>query len=150
MSSNIHIWAAISILVMVIVIAFMDWVPTTLNRNILGISVRERLPSTIIHSSLGLVFAMANVFGLRWLILAGAIWFSVVLIAAIRNWWTAYFLGVYWGEITPGIYAQHYAHNLRVLPPFGKNPVTPDVQHTLIHLSVLVASLLSWYSFWLA
>jgi hypothetical protein len=150
MSSTAHVWAAISILVMVAVIDFMDWVPTPLNRNIQGMGVRERLPSTLIHSTLGVFFAIANFLVWKWIILLGAVWYSVVLFAAIRNWWTAYLGGVYWGEITPETYSQHYAQNLRVLPRFKDNPVIPDVQHMFIHLTVLVAVALSWWSFWLA
>ena len=148
MGFGIHSWAASAIIVMVVVIVLMDWAPTSLNRNIQGMSVRERLPSTLIHSVIGIFFAVANLLTWRWVILLGAIWFSVVLLAAIRNWWVAYFAGVHWGEITPEIYAQHYAHNLRVLPRFRGNPVIPDVQHMLIHLTVLLACLLSWRSFW--
>jgi hypothetical protein len=135
---------------MIAIIAFMDWVPTSLNRNIVGMSVRERLPSSIIHSTLGLGFALANALAWKWVILIGAVWFSVVLVAAIRNRWIAYFLGVHQEEITPEIYAQHYAQNLVVLPRFKQNPVIPDLQHTLIHLAVLAAVILSWCSFWLA
>src|SRR5262249_51682908 len=142
--------AAISIILMLVIIVVMDWVPTSLNHNIRSVSVRERLPSTFIHSSLGLIFAVVNILLLQWVILAGAVWYSVVLVAAIRNWWLAYFAGIHWGEITPDVYAQHYAHNLTILPPFKGNPVIPDVQHTLIHLSVLAACLFSWWSFWLA
>jgi hypothetical protein len=150
MDLSAHAWAAAAIVLMVGITAFMDWVPTPLNRNIHGMSVRERLPSTIIHSTLGLGFAIANGLAWKWAILAGALWFSVVLVAAVRNWWIAYFFGVHQGEITPEIYGQHYAHNVTVLPRFKQNPVIPDVQHTLIHVTVVAAVLLSWYSFWVA
>ena len=150
MSLNIHQWAAIAIGLMAMVIAFMDWVPTPLNHNIHGMSVRERLPSTLIHSTLGVIFAVANALVIKWLILIGAIWYSLVLVQAIRNWWVAYFAGIYWGEISPENYAQHYANNLTILPRIQGHPVTPDVQHMLIHLTVLAASALSWVSFWMA
>jgi hypothetical protein len=150
MNFNAHNWTAVSILVMVAVIVFMDWIPTPLNRNIQGMSVRERLPSTIIHTVLGVGFAISNILMLKWIIFVGAIWFSLILLAAIRNWWIAYFAGRYLGEITPEIYSQHYAQNLTILPRFKDNPVIPDVQHMFIHFTVLLASLLSWWSFWLA
>lgn len=70
----------------------MDWVPTTLNRNIKRMSVSERLPGSIIHSLVGALFALANIFAFKWVILAGALWFSIVLFAAIRNWWLAWAL----------------------------------------------------------
>jgi hypothetical protein len=147
---NLHTWTALAIVVMLAVITFMDWVPTPLNRNIHGMSVRERLPSTLIHGTVGFIAALANLFVVKWLIVIGALWFSVVLFAAIRNWWVAYFAGVHTGEITPEIYAQHYAKNLTVLPRFNGHPMIPDVQHTLIHLTVLAACVLSWISFFLA
>lgn len=150
MNFNIHQWAALSIFVTVAIIVFMDWIPTPLNQNIQGMSVRERLPSTIIHSVMGVGFAIFNLLTLKWLIFVGAIWFSIILLVAVRNWWVAYFAGRYPGEITPEIYAQHYSQNLRILPPIKNNPVVPDVQHMLIHLAVLSASLFSWWSFWSA
>lgn len=150
MKLDVHGWTAIAILVMAAIIIFMDWVPTALNRNIQGMSVQERLPSTLIHGAINLFFAVANLLIFKWVILVGALWFTVVLLAAIRNWWAPYFAGQHWGEITPEIYAQHYARNLTVLPRFQGHPVIPDGQHTLIHLSVLAASLLSWRSFWVA
>lgn len=141
--------AAAAILLMVMIVLVMDWVPTELNRNLRGMSLRERLPSTIIHSTLGLLFAGGNLADIRWLILAGAFWYSVVSVAAVRNWWIPYAFGLHWGEITPEIYRQHYAGNLRVLPRFRNHPVIPDLQHMLIHLSLFTATALSWRSFWL-
>ncbi len=149
-TSGVHTWAATMILLMSIVIVVMDWVPTALNRNIKGMSARERLPSTLIHSTLGAVFAVTNVLVVKWAILAGAVWYSVALLAAIRNWWLPYLAGVHWGEITPQIYRQNYAGNSCVLPRFNDNPIIPDVQHMLIHLSALAACGLSWWSFRLA
>lgn len=148
--SNAHMVAAASILVMVAVTVFMDWVPTRLNRNLRGMTVRERLPSTVIHSTLGLVFSAANIALLRWGMLLGAVWYTVVLIAAMRNWWLPYFFGVHVGEITPEIYRRRYEQNVRVLPRVKKNPVVPDVQHMLIHLTVLFAAAWSWLAFWQA
>ena len=147
---GVHLWAATSTLLMGVVIVFMDWVPTAFNRNITGMSARDRLPSTLIHFTLSVVFATTNVLVVKWFIFAGAVWYSVVLLAAIRNWWLPYLAGVHQGEITPHVYLQHYAGNARVLPRFKDHPVIPDVQHMLIHLSVLAACVLSWWSFGLA
>lgn len=150
MNFNVHHWAAISILAMVAIIVFMDWIPTPFNRNIQGMSVGERLPSTMIHSVLGLGFAISNILILKWIIFVGALWFSLILLVAIRNWWIPYFAGRYPGEITPDIYSHLYAQNLSIMPRFKDHPVVPDVQHMSIHVAVLFASLLSWWSFWLA
>ena len=84
---------------------------------------------------------------LRWGIFIGALWYSVVLVAAIRNWWIPYVAGVYWGEITPEVYAHHYARNTTIFKPVRQHLVIPDVQHTLIHAAVCAAALLSWWSF---
>jgi hypothetical protein len=127
-------------------IVFMDWVPTPLNRNIAGMSGRERLPSTAIHGALGVLFVSANLLGWTWIVLIGAVWYTLVLVQAIRNWWVAYLFGVYGGEITPERFLEHYATNVRFLPAIGDRPVVPDVQHILIHLSVLAAAVLSWLS----
>lgn len=148
--ANTHavpIAAAISIVAMAAVVVVMDWVPTALNRNIRGMTIRERLPSTLIHSTLGAAFAVGNLLATKMVIAAGAVWYTVVLFAAVRNWWLPYFAGRYWGEITPQIYADHYARNVRVLPRFKNNPVIPDLQHMLIHSATMAACLLSWWAF---
>ena len=150
MNLTIHNWAAFSIVVMVVVIVWMDWVPTALNRNIQRMSVGERLPGTVIHSFVGVLFALLNIFIFKWGVLVGALWFSVVLFTAIRNWWFAYLGGIYWGEINPKVYAHYYAENVTLLPRFKQRPVIPDVQHMLIHATVLAAVVLSWASFWFA
>ena len=144
------LFAFFAITIMIGIIVFMDWVPTPLNRNIDGMSVKERLPSTFIHGLLGIGFAIANLLVWKWVILVGAIWYSVVLLSAIRNWWIAYFFNIHQGEITPEIYEQHYSRNVRILPRFNRNPVIPDVQHILIHVSVLLAVIASWSSFFAA
>ena len=139
--------AAIAIALETGLIIFMDWVPTPLNRNISGVTNRERLPSTAIHGTLGVLFVSANLMHWTWVVLVGALWYTVVLVQAIRNWWLAYLFGIHSGEITPDNYRQHYSRNVRFLPRIGDHPVVPDVQHTLIHLAVLGAVVLSWISF---
>ena len=139
--------AAIAIVVETGLIIFMDWVPTPLNRNISGMTSKERIPSSVIHGTLGALFISANLMHWTWVVLVGAIWYSVVLAQAIRNWWLAYLFDIYSGEITPDSYQQHYSRNVSVLPRVGDHPVVPDVQHMLIHLSVLGAAVLSWFAF---
>ena len=51
------------------------------------------------------------------------------------------------GEITEEAYEREYAHNVTVLPRFGRSPIVPDVQHTLIHLAVLAAGVSCWLTF---
>lgn len=142
--------AAGAIFVMMAVTVLMDWVPTPLNRNIREMTASERLPSTIIHTGLGLLFIAANIFQVKWGMFVGALWYAVVLFAAIRNWWIPYFFGIHKGEINPDIFSRHYARNASVLPPFRGNPVVPDLQHMLIHATLLCAALLSLVAFWQA
>jgi hypothetical protein len=139
--------AAAAIALATALIVAMDWLPTPLNRNISGMPASARLPSTAIHGSIGILLVLANLLRWKWVVLAGALWYTLVLVQGIRNWWVAYLLGVHAGEITPEEYRAHYAENVRFLPRIGDHPVIPDVQHTLIHLSVLAASALSWTAF---
>jgi hypothetical protein len=140
-------FAAAAIALATGLIVFMDWVPTPLNRNIAGMSRAERIPSTAIHSVLGILFVTANLLEWSWVVLVGGIWYSLVLVQAVTNWWVAYLFGIYRGEITPATYEEHYADNVRFLPTIGDRPVVPDLQHVLIHLAVLAAAVLSWLSF---
>jgi hypothetical protein len=128
-------------------IVAMDWLSTPLNRNISGMTVRERIPSTAVHGLLGALFVSANLQRWTWVVLAGSLWYTVVLAQGLRNWWIAYLFGIHAGEITPEIFREHYSRNLRILPRIGDHPVVPDVQHTLIHLALLGAAALSWRSF---
>jgi hypothetical protein len=139
--------AAIASIVLAAVIVFMDWVPTPLNRNIETMSQRERLPSSLIHGGAGAVFALANLGGWRWVILAGAVWFTVVLGAAIRNWWAPYLFGARPAEISVEMFQTTYARNLRLAPTLPGRPITPDLQHCLIHLALLASVVLNWASF---
>jgi hypothetical protein len=41
-------------------IVFFDWVPTPLNRNIRGMTVRERLPGSLIHGTVGVLVMIVD------------------------------------------------------------------------------------------
>ncbi|KAI8899785.1 hypothetical protein BC833DRAFT_584281 [Globomyces pollinis-pini] len=136
-----------SIGLMTITTVFFDWIPTKLNRNIETMTVKERLPSTVIHGSLGLFFSIVHALNWKWVVFVGSIWYSFILVMAVINWWIPYFFGIHYGEITVEDYDNHYANNLIILPRIGNNPIVPDVQHTLIHLTVLIAVVCSWITF---
>ena len=138
----------LSVATTVVLIVLMDWLPTPLNQNILRTAPAERLPGTLIHASMGVGIFIANLLGRRWLILAGGVWYSIVLVSAILNWWVPYVFGVYPGEIALDTFLQEYSANTTVLPRLFGHPVVPDVQHTLIHLSVLLSCALSWIAFY--
>ena len=99
-----HIWAAITTVVAVAIILFFDWVPTPLNRNIAYSSTRARLPGSMIHIVLGAVVVVANLLHWRWVVLAGAIWYTFVLGTAILNWWVPWLTGITRGEISTETY----------------------------------------------
>jgi hypothetical protein len=135
------------VVVAVGLILFFDWVPTTLNRNIASASVRDRLVGDLIHVPIGALVVVALLHQWRWMVFAGAIWFSFVLVMGIVNWWLPWLSGITVGEITVEVYNRQYVDNVRVLPQLGRSPIVPDVQHTLIHLAVLAASLSCWLTF---
>ncbi|MEQ1769007.1 MAG: hypothetical protein ABL879_04145 [Devosia sp.] len=126
-------------------IVFFDWVPTPLNRNIEGMSSAERLPSTLIHGGIGIVLGTACLLGFWPAYWVAAIWYAVVFIAAVRNWWIPYFTGRPGGEISLEDYDKHYAGNPRFFSR-GAGQIVPDVQHTLIHLALLAACLSALYA----
>jgi hypothetical protein len=125
-------------------IVVMDWVPTPLNRNIGTVSVRERLPSTLIHGTIGAVLATLCALHIWLSALIAGTWYALVFSIAFSNWWVPYFAGSYPGEVTPEVYARDYSGNMQVLRPFRANPVVPDLQHILIHAAVAGASLASF------
>ena len=129
------------------VIVFMDWVPTALNYNIHEMTVQDRLPGSVIHTCAGIATAVFLLSGRWWLIVAGATWFSIVSISAALNWWVPYLFGVSPGEVDPETFMQEYSHNASVLPRIADHGVVPDLQHMLIHASVLLSCILSWASF---
>ena len=142
-----HTIAVVAITVLTLVILAMDWVPTPLNKNIRQMSVSDRLPGTLAHSLMCLAFGVANLFGARWAIAAGGVWFSMVFAVAVLNWWLPYFFGVAKGEITPENFRSRYAANTSILPPIRGRVIIPDLQHILIHTAIVLASLSSWWSF---
>lgn len=140
-------WAELAVALAVGLIVFFDWVPTPLNRNIKKARVRDRLIGDLIHVPAGALVVTALQLSWRWVVLAGAIWYSIVLISGIVNWWIPWLTGVRRGEITEELYERDYANNTTVLPRLGHSPIVPDVQHTLIHLAVLAACLSCWAAF---
>ncbi len=49
--------ASAAICVATALIVAMGWIRTPLNRNIATVTVRERLPSTLIHGTIGVILA---------------------------------------------------------------------------------------------
>lgn len=139
--------AAVTVAATTAFLILMDWLPTPLNRNIDHTAPLERLPSSVIHGAAGVVFTVSLARRWRWPTFVAAVWYSLVSLAALNNWWVPYVFGTTSGEVTPESYEAEYADNLRVLPPFAGHPVVPDVQHTLIHLGLLASAVLSWISF---
>ena len=139
--------AALSAAVTSAVIVFMDWVPTALNDNIHEMSVQDRLVGSVIHTCAGIAVAVFHLSGRWWLILVGATWYSIVLTSAALNWWMPYLVGVSPGEVDPRTFMQEYSRNVSVLPQIADHVVVPDLQHLLIHASVLLSCILSWLSF---
>ena len=139
--------ALIAVAATVAFLVVMDWVPTPLNRNIAVSTPAERLPGTLIHGLVGIGVCASLLLGRRRPIFAGAIWYSAVLVSALANWWMPYLLGIYPGEIRPATYQREYGDNLTVLPPILDHPVIPDLQHSLLHLGLLLSCLLCWAAF---
>jgi hypothetical protein len=132
--------AGVVVALTVVIVVFFDWVPTPLNRNIAGVGVPERLPSTLVHAVVGVFLAVAAFLSWRWVVLAGAIWYTVVLIVAVLNWWVPWVTGHARGEISPDDWRTEYSRNVRVLPALRRSTIIPDVQHTLIHVAVLASA----------
>lgn len=138
--------AALAVAAFLALTVVMDWVPNPLNPNIAHTTAAERLPGTLIHLCVGVAVIAANLSRRRVPILLGAVWYSVVLTAAILNWWLPYLTGTTVGEVDATT-IQEYAGNPRVLPEITGRPIVPDVQHLLIHASILAAVVLGWASF---
>ena len=141
------IWSEVAVGLAVGLMVFFDWVPTPLNRNINAASVRDRLVGNLIHVPIGALVVTGLQLQWRWVVLAGAIWYSVVLVTAFLNWWLPWLTGITRGEITEESYEREYAQNVTVLPRLGRGPIVPDLQHMLIHLAVLMACVLCWATF---
>ncbi|NHA66858.1 hypothetical protein [Phycicoccus flavus] len=146
MPGALQVAAASSVAVTTALILVMDWVPTGLNRNIAGMDVRERIPGSVVHAVTGLAFVTANLLAWWWAAALAGVWYTVVLVQAVRNWWVPYLVGSPYAEVTPEDFRTHYAANPSVLPPVRDHVVVPDVQHLLIHTAVLVTAVLSWLS----
>jgi hypothetical protein len=118
-------------------IVMMDWLETPLNQNIKYQKPTERLPSTVIHTSVGLLSIFFSYRQEKFLVLFSAVWYSFILLSAIRNWWIPYIYGIVDGEISVEEYKEIYSKNYTILPSLG-HPIIPDVQHMYIHLGLLL------------
>ena len=126
-----------------VVIVVMDWVPTPLNRNIDTVGAAQRIPGTLIHGTVCALSGLVLLRGPRWAQRLVPVWFAVVLASAVLNWWVPYVMGVYPGEIDPGIFEREYATNLSLLPTWPGHPVVPDVQHVVIHTLLAMSLVLA-------
>jgi hypothetical protein len=124
-----------------------DWVPIRRwNDNIRVDAIQGRVVSSLVHGTLCGLFSVANFLRWHWVILAGAVWFAVLLTLELRNWWLPYLFGVE-GEITAEVYRRSYATNLRFLPQRGEHAVVPDAQHVVMQLLTASTTALSFASF---
>ena len=135
--------AAVAVGVFVALTVTMDWIPNPLNPNLAHTSAPERLPGTLIHAGVGLGVVAATLAQRPRLMLGGALWYTVVLVSAALNWWLPYLTGITVGEVDETT-IREYADNPRILPMFDGRPIVPDVQHLLIHASILAACVLTW------
>lgn len=106
-----------------------------------------RPPGSLVHAATGTAIATLHLVGGHRLALAGAAWYTVVATSAAPSWWLPYLFDVQRGEVDDATFAAEYAGNLTVLPRIGDHPVTPDVQHLLIHGAVAVSATPAWTSF---
>lgn len=140
--------SAFIVLVQSVYIIMMDFVLIPgWNENILLDALRPRLTSSVFHGSVGLVFFVANLLQIKWLIFLGAIWFSILLLLELNNWWVPYLFGIYRGEVNTETFIKHYARNFSFLPPIKNHIIIPDGQHVLMELMTLLAGIFSWLSF---
>lgn len=137
--------AALAVAAFVALTVLMDWVPNPLNPNIARTTASQRLPGTLIHSGIGVGVIIAQLTQRRRLMLLGATWYTVVLLSATLNWWLPYLTGITVGEIDDTT-IQEYAANPRLLPTIDNHVIVPDVQHMIIHTSILAACVLGWFA----
>ncbi len=81
---------------------------------------------------------------IRWLMVCGAIWFSILLLLEINNWWVPYLFGIFKNEVSKGLFQEHYAKNYSFLPPIKDHVVIPDAQHVVMETMTLAVIILSW------
>ena len=129
---------------MVSLLIFFDWVPTSLKRNILLISPKDRLPNTLIHGILGIIFFLGQFYHIFVLQILCALWYSILLATVITNWWIPYLLNRHPGTISPDVFRELYSKNLTILPNIRNHPIVPGLQHILIHVSILLTVIESW------
>ena len=107
-------------------------------------TVQDRLPGSVIHTCAGIaagVFLLSAGGGSSW----RCNLFSIVLISAALNWWAPTCSASVRGKSIRNLYAG-IQPNASVLPRIADHVVVPDLQHMLIHASVLLSCILSWVS----
>ncbi len=138
---------AIAILIHCAYILAMDWIHLPgWNDNITLDALRPRAISSLWHGTMGLLFAMAQLSSILWLRICGAVWFSILLLLEINNWWVPYLLGIFKSEISKEIFRKHYASNYTFLPPRKDHTIIPDAQHVVMQMMTLLVAALSWVS----
>jgi hypothetical protein len=125
----------------------MDWLPLgRWNGEARVVPAKLRAKSSLWHGSLAVLFLIAFVLRVRWLIGVGAIWYLLLLAIELNNWWVPYLFGVNRGEVTPEMQKAH-ANNIRFLPRIKDRPAIPDAQHVLMQLITISTVVVMTVSF---
>jgi len=102
--------------------------------------VTTQLSSTLAGVFPFSIYALAFVYGIRWLMVVGTIHSYVWLALQVRQWWVPYLFGP---TLLHGDFQWYVAHGydrtIKILPSIEDRP-TPDAQHLVLQaLSIIVA-----------
>jgi len=111
-------------------------------------SVKERRVEALVNGIVMVIAIILSITQIPALIaISGVIW-TLIMFGAILNWWLPYFTGREFFRVSKDetwfqIYERIFSKTIHILPRIKNNP-RPNLEHVILHLLILCASVLSW------
>ena len=112
--------------------------------NVRPYTLKERLVECCVNGILMAAPVLGFALQLKWLMAASLVIYPVLLIGEYLSWWRPYFFGA--SEGWQKVYDHLFKNTIVVLPGIKNNPV-PNLEHTVLHLLTLVATIFTYIAY---
>jgi hypothetical protein len=115
--------------------------------NVRQYTLKERLVECCVNGLLLATPALGSALQLQRMMTVSLVIYPVLLVGEYLSWWHPYFFGA--SEGWQKIYDRLFKHTVVVLPRIENNPV-PNLQHAVLHLLTLAATIFTYIAYFTA
>ncbi|GAA4742929.1 hypothetical protein [Flavisolibacter ginsenosidimutans] len=112
--------------------------------NVRHYTLKERVSECCVNGLLMVAPVVGFVAQLKWLMTASLVIYPTLLVGEYLSWWQPYFFGT--SEGWQKVYDRLFKNTIVVLPPLKNNPV-PNLEHTVLHLLTLAATVFTYIAY---